>query len=66
MVPLDYPLHYGPFLTRPDSARVVGEADLVIVLGSQLAEVDIWRERLGHTAEMIRVDTKTAAFLRRS
>lgn len=60
-MPLDYPLHFGPFLTRPDSARVIGEADLVLVIGSQLAEVVIWREHLGHTAEMIRVDTSQEA-----
>ncbi|MGJ8612162.1 MAG: thiamine pyrophosphate-dependent enzyme, partial [Octadecabacter sp.] len=61
VVALDYPLHFGPFLSRPDSARVIGEADLVIVLGSQLAEVDIWREHLGQTAPMIRVDTSQEA-----
>jgi acetolactate synthase-1/2/3 large subunit/5-guanidino-2-oxopentanoate decarboxylase len=54
-------LHFGPFLTRPDSARVIGEADLVLVIGSQLAEVDIWREHLGHTAKMIRVDSSQEA-----
>ncbi|MCF2904496.1 thiamine pyrophosphate-dependent enzyme [Octadecabacter sp. CECT 8868] len=61
IVPLDYLLHYGPGLTRPDSARVIAEADLVLVVGSQLAEVDIWREHLGHTAKMIRVDTNQEA-----
>ena len=61
IVPLEYPLHYGPYLTRPESARVIGEADLVLVIGSQLAEVDIWREHLGHTAKMIRVDTSQEA-----
>ena len=61
VVPLEYPLHFGPFLTRPDSARVIGEADLVLVIGSQLAEVDIWREHLGHTAKMIRIDTSQEA-----
>jgi acetolactate synthase-1/2/3 large subunit/5-guanidino-2-oxopentanoate decarboxylase len=61
VVPTEYPLHFGPFLTRPDSVRVIGEADLVLVIGSQLAEVDIWREHLGHTAKMIRVDTSQEA-----
>ncbi len=61
VVPLEYPLHYGPFLTRPDSARVAAGADVVLVLGSQLAEVDIWRERLGHDGQMIRVDISDEA-----
>lgn len=56
IVPMNHPLHFGPNLGRPDSARVIAEADLVLVIGSQLAEVDTWREALGHTAKMIRVD----------
>jgi len=50
------PLHYGAFLARPDSADVAASADLVVVVGSELAEVDLWRTDLGHTAPMIRVD----------
>lgn len=61
IVPRDHPLHFGPYLTRPDSARVISEADLVIVIGSGLAEVDIWRDHLGHTAKMIRIDTSQEA-----
>lgn len=61
IVSLDHPLHFGPYLTRGTSAEVVGEADLVLVLGSQLAEVDLWRDHLGHRAEMIRVDTSQEA-----
>ncbi|WP_281983972.1 thiamine pyrophosphate-binding protein [Thalassorhabdomicrobium marinisediminis] len=58
IVPPDAPLHFGPFLTRPDSARVAREADVVVAIGTQLAEVDIWRERLGHKdGALIRVDT---------
>ena len=56
IVPPENPLHFGSFLARPDSARVIGTADLVLVIGSQLAEVDIWRPHLGHRAPMIRID----------
>ncbi|MEL6700780.1 MAG: thiamine pyrophosphate-binding protein, partial [Pseudomonadota bacterium] len=52
----EHPLDYGSYLARPSSADVIAQADLVIVLGSELAEVDLWRNALGHTAPMIRVD----------
>lgn len=52
----DYPLNYGAYLSRGDNAQIVGEADLVVVVGSELAEVDLWRRDLGHTGDFIRVD----------
>lgn len=52
----DDPLYFGAALARPDSAGIVAQADLVIAVGTELAEVDIWRDHLGHTAPMIRVD----------
>ncbi|MGC1494179.1 MAG: thiamine pyrophosphate-binding protein [Sulfitobacter sp.] len=56
IIAADDPLHFGACLARADSATVIGEADLVIAIGTELAEVDIWRAHLGHTAPMIRVD----------
>lgn len=50
------PLHFGAYLARPDSAGVAASADLVVVVGSELSEVDLWRPTLGHEAPMIRVD----------
>jgi acetolactate synthase-1/2/3 large subunit/5-guanidino-2-oxopentanoate decarboxylase len=50
------PMAYGPCLARPSSVDIAASADLIIVIGCELAEVDIWRHRLGHTAPMIRVD----------
>lgn len=62
IVPLNAPLHFGPFLTRPDSADVVAQADLVLAIGTQLAEVDIWRADLGHGPDsLIRVDRSDEA-----
>ncbi len=55
MAPND-PLFFGAALARPDSAGIIAQADLVIAIGTELAEVDIWRSHLGHTAQMIRVD----------
>ncbi|MEM7076201.1 MAG: 5-guanidino-2-oxopentanoate decarboxylase [Pseudomonadota bacterium] len=56
LVAADYPLNFGSYLARPDSARAIGQADLVLAVGTELAEVDLWRDDLGHTAPLIRVD----------
>ncbi len=56
IVPAEYPLLFGSYLARPDSAKVAAEADLVVVLGSELSEVDLWRDELGHGCPTIRVD----------
>ncbi len=46
----------GAYLARPSSADIIAAADLVVVVGSELSEVDLWRDDLGHTCDMIRVD----------
>ncbi|WP_282127224.1 thiamine pyrophosphate-binding protein [Roseobacter litoralis] len=56
IIPSDYALYFGSTLARPDSARVLAQADLLVVIGSELAEVDIWRDELGHHCPTIRVD----------
>lgn len=56
IIPAGAPGAFGPVLSRPGSAQIVASADLVLVIGSQLAEVDLWRPHLGHEAAMIRVD----------
>ncbi|MFX0543570.1 thiamine pyrophosphate-binding protein [Roseovarius sp. S4756] len=52
----DDPLHFSGFLGRPESASVAASADLVVVVGSELSEMDLWRDTLGHEGAMIRVD----------
>ncbi len=52
----DAPLHFGAMLARPGSAEVFAKADLVVAIGTQLSEVDLWRSRAGHDAPTIRVD----------
>lgn len=53
---LDDPLHFGGYLARPESARTAASADLVVAVGTELSENDLWRRDLGHDCEMIRVD----------
>ncbi|MFT5065110.1 MAG: 5-guanidino-2-oxopentanoate decarboxylase [Reinekea sp.] len=52
----DYPLNFGSTLARPASEDVIARADVIVAVGTELAEVDLWRSNLGHTGQLIRVD----------
>lgn len=56
------PLLFGALLGRPESAEVIGSADVVIAVGTELSEVDLWRDRPGHKGKLIRVDRDPAEF----
>jgi acetolactate synthase-1/2/3 large subunit/5-guanidino-2-oxopentanoate decarboxylase len=58
----DHPMNFGAYLARPSSADIAAKADLVIVFGSELGEVDLWRPHLGHTCPMMRVDIDPDVF----
>lgn len=58
----DAPLHFGPALARPSCAGLLAEADLVLALGTPLAEVDHWRAHPGHRpGTLIHVDINIEA-----
>ena len=50
------PLHFGPNLSRASSQAIIASADVVLAVGTELAEVDLWRPDLGHTGTFIRID----------
>jgi 5-guanidino-2-oxopentanoate decarboxylase len=50
------PLHFGSYLARPDSAAVLASADLVIAVGTDLSETDLWRTTSGATCPHIRIN----------
>lgn len=56
VVPSDHPLYCGAYLAKPGSADLFAKADLVVAVGATLAEVDVWRDTLGNTCPLIRVD----------
>ena len=56
IIPADQPRHFGSYLARPSSADVAAEADYVVAVGTELSEVDLWRDALGHSCPMLRVD----------
>ena len=48
--------YFGSYLGRKTSEAIVEKADLMVAIGSELAEVDLWREELGTVRQMIRID----------
>jgi acetolactate synthase-1/2/3 large subunit/5-guanidino-2-oxopentanoate decarboxylase len=56
LCPDDAPLNFGSTLGRMGSADIMAQADVILVLGSELSECDLWRDPLGHDCPMIRVD----------
>ena len=56
IVPAEYGLGFGSYLARPESEAVCASADLVLAVGTELSQVDLWRGQLGHRALMVRVD----------
>jgi len=56
VVPFEASLNYGAYLARPGSAAEIAKADLVLVLGSELSEVDLWRDELGAAGDVFVVD----------
>ena len=56
VIPGAHPMNFGATLSNLDSLAVVAQADLVIAIGTELAEVDLWRQELGHKCPLIRVD----------
>ena len=58
----DYPLSFGAYLGRPESEAVIADADLVIAVGTELSEIDLWRDHLGQVAPLVRIDIDPANF----
>lgn len=52
----DNPYYLGSTLARPDSVDVLAGADLVVVIGCELAQTDLWRRDAGHSCPTIRID----------
>ncbi|MFK7881509.1 thiamine pyrophosphate-binding protein [Roseobacter sp.] len=61
---LDDPLCYGAMLSVTSSVDELKKADLVVCVGTDLAEVDHYREVLGHQAPAIHVNLDPAVLSR--
>ena len=56
----EMPLHFGANLSRAGSEAIIAQADVVLAIGTELAEVDLWRPNVGYTGTFIRVDIDPA------
>ncbi|MGR3660568.1 MAG: 5-guanidino-2-oxopentanoate decarboxylase [Paracoccaceae bacterium] len=56
IIPANHPLNFSACLAQPSSAQILAKADLLIAIGTELADVDIWRKDLGYRCKMVRVD----------
>ncbi|MEP2530087.1 thiamine pyrophosphate-binding protein [Shimia sp.] len=56
LLAVDDPFSFGCYLGRPESERIIAESDLVIAIGTELSECDLWRDALGHSGTLVRVD----------
>ncbi|MCP5087438.1 MAG: 5-guanidino-2-oxopentanoate decarboxylase [Rhodobacteraceae bacterium] len=63
LIPSDYPLYFGSSLARPESEKIIGSADIVLAIGTEASEVDLWRDCLGQRAELVRVDIDIQSLL---
>ncbi|MEP1586968.1 MAG: thiamine pyrophosphate-binding protein [Tateyamaria sp.] len=52
----DWDLSFGAALARPDSAAILDASDCVVLIGTDMAEVDIWRETAGHRPGAIHIN----------
>lgn len=57
-----YSLNFGSYLARPESARILSEADVVVVVGSELSHSDFLRDDIGMNGRLVQVDVDTDAF----
>ena len=62
LLPVDAPLHAGASLCVEPGWQLIAEADLVLAVGSEMADTDFWRERLPLSGELIRLDIDPRKF----
>ena len=56
VMPEDHPLCLGALLPQEAAQEQVADADVVLALGSELAETDFWQDRFRFGGDLIRVD----------
>ena len=56
------PLNAGASLCVEPGWQMIGEADVVLAVGTEMADTDFWRERLPLAGELLRVDIDPRKF----
>ena len=65
VIPDDHPLAFEVTLDRPATQAFLGKADLVLAVGTELAEPDIWQDKpLTLGGPLIRIDLDAAVLAR--
>jgi 5-guanidino-2-oxopentanoate decarboxylase len=62
LLPPDAPLNAGSSLCVEPGWKLIAEADVVLAVGTEMADTDYWRERLPLNAELLRVDIDPRKF----
>ncbi|MDR6925633.1 5-guanidino-2-oxopentanoate decarboxylase [Pseudomonas sp. BE134] len=62
LLPPDAPLNAGSTLCVEPGWNLIAEADVVLAVGTEMADTDFWRERLPLNAELLRVDIDPRKF----
>ncbi|MBM3112962.1 5-guanidino-2-oxopentanoate decarboxylase [Pseudomonas sp. P66] len=58
----DAPLNAGASLCVEPGWTLIGEADVVLAVGTEMADTDFWRERLPLNGQLLRVDIDARKF----
>jgi 5-guanidino-2-oxopentanoate decarboxylase len=62
LLPVEHPLNAGSTLCIEPGWQLIAEADVVLAIGTEMADTDFWRERLPINGELMRVDIDPRKF----
>ncbi|MDD5443809.1 MAG: 5-guanidino-2-oxopentanoate decarboxylase, partial [Pseudomonas fluorescens] len=62
LLPINDPLNAGATLCVEPGWQLISEADVVLAVGTEMADTDYWRERLPIKGELLRVDIDPRKF----
>jgi 5-guanidino-2-oxopentanoate decarboxylase len=62
LLPPDAPLNAGSSLCVEPGWNLIAEADVVLAVGTEMADTDFWRERLPLNGELLRIDIDPRKF----
>jgi 5-guanidino-2-oxopentanoate decarboxylase len=62
LLPVEHPLNAGSTLCVEPGWQLIAEADVVLAIGTEMADTDFWRERLPINGELLRVDIDSRKF----
>lgn len=62
LLPINDPLNAGSTLCVEPGWQLISEADVVLAVGTEMADTDYWRERLPLNGELLRVDIDVRKF----